>query len=200
MKVEAFDELGNSVFDKKGDLVCIEPFPSMPVYFWNDPENKKYINAYFSSFPGVWTHGDYIKITNFGGIVVYGRSDATLNPGGVRIGTAEIYRIVESMQGIEDSIVVGQRSNGDIIIVLFVVLSGSKILTPELTNEIKSKIRTEATPRHVPSKIFQVNEIPRTISGKKVEIAVSKILNDEKVENKDSLINPGSLNQFFEFK
>ena len=104
------------------------------------------------------------------------------------------------MQGIEDSIVVGQRSNGDIIIVLFVVLSGSKILTPELTNEIKSKIRTEATPRHVPSKIFQVNEIPRTISGKKVEIAVSKILNDEKVENKDSLINPGSLNQFFEFK
>ena len=157
MKVEAFDELGNSVFDKKGDLVCIEPFPSMPVYFWNDPENKKYINAYFSSFPGVWTHGDYIKITNFGGIVVYGRSDATLNPGGVRIGTAEIYRIVESMQGIEDSIVVGQRSNGDIIIVLFVVLSGSKILTPELTNEIKSKIRTEATPRHVPSKIFQVN-------------------------------------------
>jgi acetoacetyl-CoA synthetase len=200
MKVEAFNELGNSVFDKKGELVCSEPFPSMPVYFWNDPENKKYINAYFSSFPGVWTHGDYIKITNSGGIVVYGRSDATLNPGGVRIGTAEIYRIVESMQGIEDSIVVGQRSNGDIIIVLFVVLSGSKILTPELTNEIKSKVRTEATPRHVPSKILQVNEIPRTISGKKVEIAVSKILNDEKVENKDSLINPGSLNQFFEFK
>jgi len=200
MKVEAFDEEGKSVVDKKGELVCTEPFPSMPVYFWNDPENKKYMNAYFSSFPGVWKHGDYIKITNSGGIVVYGRSDATLNPGGVRIGTAEIYRIVESMKGIEDSIVVGQRSNSDILIVLFVVLNKSKTLTPELESKIKSNIRTEATPRHVPSKIFQVNEIPRTISGKKVEIAVTKILNGENVENKDSLMNPESLNQFFEFK
>lgn len=199
MKVEAFDEKGKNVVDKKGELVCTEPFPSMPIFFWNDPGNKKYINAYFSSFPGVWTHGDYIKITNSGSVVVYGRSDATLNPGGVRIGTAEIYRIVESMQGIEDSIVVGQKVNGDIIIVLFVVLGGSKILTPELVSEINSNIRNEVTPRHVPSKVFQVNEIPRTISGKKVEIAVSKILNGDKVENKDSLINPESLNQFFKF-
>ena len=200
MNVQAFDEKGKSVINKKGELVCTQPFPSMPVYFWNDPDNNKYREAYFTKFPEIWTHGDYIKITESGGIIVYGRSDATLNPGGVRIGTAEIYRIVESMPEITDSIVVEQKSNGDTIVILFVVLNENLTLSSELTENIKMNIRRNTTPRHVPSKIFQVNEIPRTISGKKVEIAVSKIINGETVENRDSLINPESLDQFLKYK
>ena len=200
MNVQAFDEKGKSVINEKGELVCTEPFPSMPVYFWNDPDNNKYREAYFNKFPEIWTHGDYIKITESGGIIVYGRSDATLNPGGVRIGTAEIYRIVESMPEVTDSIVVGQKSNGDTIVILFVVLNENLTLSSELTENIKMNIRRNATPRHIPSKIFQVNEIPRTISGKKVEIAVSKIINGETVENRDSLINPESLDQFLKYK
>ena len=200
MKVQVFDKNGKSIQNEKGELVCTEPFPSMPVYFWNDPDNKKYKGAYFNKFPEVWTHGDYIKIIENGGIIVYGRSDATLNPGGVRIGTAEIYRIVESMNEIADSIVVGQKLNGDTIVILFVVLNENVSLLPELIENIKMNIRKNATPRHVPSKIFQVGEIPRTISGKKVEVAVTKIINGESVENRDSLINPKSLDQFLRFK
>ncbi len=196
MKVEAFSEDGKSLIDKKGELVCTEPFPAMPIYFWNDEKGEKYKKAYFSKFEDVWTHGDYIRITKTGGVVVYGRSDATLNPGGVRIGTAEIYRIVETMDEIADSIVVGQKWNNDIKVVLFVVLKDEKILTPELTDNIKKNIRTKATPRHVPAKIYQVDEIPRTISGKKVEIAVTKIINGELIENKDVLANPASLEQY----
>jgi acetoacetyl-CoA synthetase len=200
MKVEAFNEQGDVVIDEKGELVCTEPFPSMPIYFWNDEDGNKYHKAYFETFDGLWAHGDYIKITKNGGIIVYGRSDATLNPGGVRIGTAEIYRIVERMDEIADSLVVGKKWNDDIKVILFVVLKGDSKLNINLVDKIKLKIRTNSTPRHVPSIIYQVKEIPHTISGKKVEIAVTKILNGEKVENKDALANPNSLDQFYEFK
>jgi acetoacetyl-CoA synthetase len=200
MKVEAFNDKGESVYDEKGELVCTEPFPSMPVYFWDDENGEKYHAAYFEKYGGVWSHGDYIKITPNGGIIVFGRSDATLNPGGVRIGTAEIYRIVEEIKDITDCIAVGKKINGDEIIVLFVVLSEGVILDRSLKNEIILQLKQKATARHVPSEIFAVNDIPRTISGKKVEIAVSKIVNGEKVENKDALANPESLSQFKVFK
>ena len=197
MKVEAFDETGKSVINEKGELVCTAPFPSRPVYFWNDPENIKYKSAYFEHFPGVWRHGDYIKITDTGGVIVYGRSDATLNPGGVRIGTAEIYRIVESIDEVSDSLAVGQNWNNDLRIILFVVLKNDIQLNNDLIEKIKTKIRTTATPRHVPALVYQIKEVPHTISGKKVELAVTKILNGETVENRDALANPDSLKQFY---
>lgn len=200
MKVEAFNEKGESVVGEKGELVCAEPFPSMPVYFWDDETGEKYRKAYFEKCEGIWAHGDYIKITENGGIIVYGRSDATLNPGGVRIGTAEIYRIVEEMEEIHDSLAVGKKWNGDEKVVLFVVINEGIELIDLLKEKIKTELRTKATPRHVPSEIFEVKEIPRTISGKKVEIAVSKILNGEEVDNKDALANPHSLEQFYRFK
>ena len=200
MKVEAFNEKDESVVGEKGELVCAEPFPSMPVYFWDDESGEKYRKAYFEKYEGIWRHGDYIKITENGGIIVYGRSDATLNPGGVRIGTAEIYRIVEDIDGIEDSIVVGKKFNGDEKVILFVLLTPEIKLDQTLKDRIKSELKLKATPRHVPSEIFEVKEIPRTISGKKVEIAVSKILNGEEVDNKDALANPNSLDQFYRFK
>jgi acetoacetyl-CoA synthetase len=199
MKVEAFNDKGESGIGEKGELVCTEPFPSMPVYFWDDESGEKYRKAYFEKHPGIWTHGDYIKITDNDGIIVYGRSDATLNPGGVRIGTAEIYRIVEGMEEIADSIVVGKRFNADEKIILFVVLKENEKLNQKIKDEIKLQLRQKATPRHVPAEIFEVKDIPRTISGKKVEIAVSKILNEEEVENKDALANPHSLDQFYEY-
>ena len=200
MKIEAFNEKGDSVVGEKGELVCTEPFPSMPVYFWDDGNGDKYRKAYFKKYPGIWTHGDYIKITESGGIVVYGRSDATLNPGGVRIGTAEIYRIVEQIEDVADSVVVGKKINGDEKIILFVVLKANKKLDKNLSDKIKSQLKEKATPRHVPAEIFQVNDIPRTISGKKVEIAVGKLLNGEVVENRDALANPESLDQFNKYK
>jgi len=199
MKVEAYNGKGESVVGEKGELVCSEPFPSMPVYFWDDDSGEKYRKAYFDKYAGIWAHGDYIKITENGGIIVYGRSDATLNPGGVRIGTAEIYRIVEEMNEIADSIVVGKKFNGDEKIILFVVLKESIKFNKSLKDAIKMELRQKATPRHIPSEIFEVKEIPRTISGKKVEIAVSKILNAEEVENKDTLANPESLKQFYKY-
>jgi acetoacetyl-CoA synthetase len=196
MKVEAFNENGVPVVEEKGELVCTEPFPSMPVYFWNDPEDIKYKAAYFDYYPGVWRHGDYIKETSNGGIVVYGRSDATLNPGGVRIGTAEIYRIVEAMDEITDSLVIGQNWKNDVRIILFVVLKLNRVLNDKLIEKIKNNIRINATPRHVPAKIIQINDVPRTISGKKVELAVTRIIHKENVENRDALANPDSLEQF----
>jgi acetoacetyl-CoA synthetase len=199
MKVEAFNEMGKSVVGEKGELVCTEPFPSMPVYFWDDEDGAKYRKAYFEKYPGIWTHGDFIEITETGGIKVYGRSDATLNPGGVRIGTAEIYRIVEEMEEIHDSLAVGKKWNGDEKVILFVVLNEGIELDDSLKANIKAELKAKATPRHVPSEIFEVKDIPRTISGKKVEIAVSKILNGEEVENKDALANPNSLDQFKPF-
>ena len=196
MKVEAFNEKGESVTEDKGELVCTKPFPSMPVYFWNDPEGIKYRSAYFEHYPGVWRHGDYIKVTRNGGIVVYGRSDATLNPGGVRIGTAEIYRIVEALDEITDSLVIGQNWKNDVRIILFVVLKKNTVLNDKLIEKIKSAIRTNASPRHVPSRIVQVMDVPRTISGKKVELAVTRIIQKENIENRDALANPESLDQF----
>lgn len=200
MKVEAYNDEGESVISAKGELVCTEPFPAMPVYFWNDENQEKYRRAYFSKYDGVWTHGDYIEITKNGGIIVYGRSDATLNPGGVRIGTAEIYRVIESLEEVIDSIVIGKKINNDVEVVLFVVLKDDIELSQELIGKIKAAIKTNATPRHVPANIFQVYEIPRTISGKKVEIAVSKVINNEEVENKDALANPHSLEQFIQYR
>src|SRR5574338_359923 len=199
MKVEAWSDEGKYIVEGKGELVCTAPFPSRPIYFWNDPENSKYQSAYFDYFPGVWRHGDYIKISATGGVVVYGRSDATLNPGGVRIGTAEIYKVVETMNKIADSLVVGKNVNDDVKVILFVVLKDKTILNNDLIQEIKNKIRKETTPRHVPSQIFQINEVPYTISGKKVEMAVKNILNGETVDNREALANPQSLDQFIAF-
>ena len=200
MKVEAWDNDGNSLNNGKGELICTEPFPSSPIYFWNDPENKNYKKAYFERFPNVWYHGDFIKITKDGGAIVYGRSDATLNPGGVRIGTAEIYRVVESVEEVLDSLVVGQNFQNDVRIILFVMLKDKLELDINLIEKIKTKIRLTATPRHVPALIFQVNSIPHTISGKKVELAVSRILNGEKVDNKEALENPESLEEYYIIK
>lgn len=196
MKVESWDEDGNSLIEQKGELVCTEPFPSRPIYFWNDDNNKKYLSAYFEHYPGIWRHGDFIKITETGGVVVYGRSDATLNPGGVRIGTAEIYRIVESVEEVTDSLVVGQNWKNDVRIILYVVLKSDFNLDDHLIKKIKRMIKQNASPRHIPSKIIQIREVPHTISGKKVELAVTRILNGEKVDNKDALANPNSLDQF----
>ncbi|MDZ4723787.1 MAG: acetoacetate--CoA ligase [candidate division Zixibacteria bacterium] len=196
MKVETYDDNGHSVVNQVGELVCAAAFPSMPVSFWNDPDGEKYHEAYFEHYPGIWRHGDYIKITERGGVIVYGRSDATLNPGGVRIGTAEIYNPVESMPEIADSIVVGQKWLDDIRIVLFVVLQSGETLTDSLKEKIRTTIRQKATPRHLPVLILQVNEIPRTLNGKKVEVAVTKIIHGDSVLNREALSNPNSLNQF----
>lgn len=197
MKVESWDETGNKIIGEKGELVCTKPFPSAPVYFWNDEQNKKYYNAYFAKFPGFWHHGDFIKITENGGVIVYGRSDATLNPGGIRIGTAEIYRIVDSLQNVSDSLVIGQDWLNDIRIILFIVLRENEKLDNKLIEEIKSAIKLNATPRHVPQIVIQVKQIPHTISGKKVELTVTRILNGGKPENVEALANPDSLNEFY---
>ncbi len=198
MEVEAYDDNGNPVIDEKGELVCTEPFPSSPVYFWNDSNNEKYRKAYFDRFPNVWHHGDFIKIKKNGGVVVYGRSDATLNPGGVRIGTSEIYRIVESIDEVVDSLVVGQNWKNDVRVVLFVILKNEIVIDDKLVEKIKTKIRTSTTPRHVPAIVYQVESIPHTISGKKVELAVTRILNGEMVDNKEALANPESLEEYYE--
>ena len=196
MKVETYNNKGEPVVDEIGELVCTAPFPSRPVYFWNDPDNKKYKAAYFEHFPGVWRHGDYIKIGPHGGITVYGRSDATLNPGGVRIGTAEIYGPVEAMEEVVDSLAVGQEWDDDTRVVLFVVLKEGRMLDNDLREEIRQNIRAERTPRHVPAKIIQVKEIPHTLNGKKVEMAVTRIIHGRDVSNRDALANPDALDQF----
>jgi acetoacetyl-CoA synthetase len=196
MKVEALNENGKPVIEEKGELVCTAPFPSMPVFFWNDPDGKKYKSAYFEDYPGIWKHGDFIKITDNGGVIVYGRSDATLNPGGVRIGTAEIYRIVESMEEIDDSIVVGQKWNDDIRVILFVVVNKNYTFNEDLVKKLQYNIRNYASPRHVPNKIIKVDDIPHTLNGKKVEISVTRLIHNERIENKDALANPESLQNF----
>ena len=193
MKVEAFDQNGKPVLDEQGELVCTAPFPSMPLYFWNDPDNQKYHDAYFSVYPGVWRHGDYIEINDHGGGKIYGRSDATLNPGGVRIGTAEIYRQMEMIDEIEDSIVVGQNWENDVRVILFVKMADGHQLTDELKQHIKKVIRSEASPRHVPAKIIEVPDIPYTLNMKKVELAVKKMIENQPVKNKDALKNPEAL-------
>jgi len=199
MKVECWNNEGKSVIGEKGELVCTEIFPSMPIYFMNDDSFQLYNNAYFNFFPDVWRHGDLIEITPRDGIIVYGRSDATLNPGGVRIGTAEIYRSVEELGEVSDSLAASVNIDGDSRIVLFVVLNGVN-LDDNLKLKIKNKIKNDLSPRHTPDYIFQINEIPLTMNGKKVEIAVSKILNGLPVDNLEALANPESLNQFKNLK
>jgi len=193
MKVEAFDENGKPVINQQGELVCTAPFPSMPIYFWDDPDGRKYHSAYFDVFPNIWRHGDFITINERGGVVIYGRSDATLNPGGVRIGTAEIYRVVEQMEEIEDSVVVGQRWKDDVRILLFVKPAQGFELTDELKNKIRKNIQSQASPRHVPKKIIATPAVPYTLNMKKVELAVKKMIEGQPVLNKDALSNPEAL-------
>ena len=200
MKVEAFDENGKPVVNQQGELVCTAPFPSMPIYFWNDPDKQKYHDAYFDVYPNAWRHGDYILITEKGGVVIYGRSDATLNPGGVRIGTAEIYRQVDLIEEIEDCVVVGQKWKNDVRVILFVKMAQGYELTDEIINKVKTTIRTNASPRHVPAVIVSVPDIPYTHNMKKVELAVNKVIHNQPVLNKDSLKNPESLDHFTNLK
>jgi len=190
MKVEAFDEKGQPVIGRQGELVCTAPAPSMPIYFWDDPDGKKYRDAYFDVYPNVWRHGDYIEINERGGVTIYGRSDATLNPGGVRIGTAEIYRQVEMLDEIEDSLVVGQEWKNDVRVILFIKMMQGCELTDDLKKKIRDTIRTNASPRHVPAKIVAVPDVPYTLNMKKVELAVKKTIHGQAVLNKDALKNP----------
>ncbi len=196
MDVDAFDQNGNSVRNEKGELVCKKVFPSMPIYFWNDPNGLKYHNAYFDEYDNIWYHGDYIEINDHGGVRIFGRSDATLNPQGVRIGTAEIYRVVEKMDEVNDSLVVGVQKDGDEQVALFLKLNDGHELSDELKDEIKSSIRKNCSHRHVPSIIRSVPDIPYTINLKKVELAVKKVIHGEEVTNKDALANPESLDYF----
>ncbi len=196
MAVEIYDEHGKSVINENGELVCTKAFPSMPVGFWNDPDNAKYHAAYFERFPGVWAHGDYAEITHGRGMLIHGRSDAVLNPGGVRIGTSEIYRQVEQLDEILESIAIGQDWDDDVRVVLFVVLRHGVELSDNLKQTIRKAIRDNTTPRHVPAKIIAVPEIPRTISGKIVELAVRSAVHGEEVKNTDALANPDALEHF----
>jgi len=196
LDVQIFDDHGNSVIGENGELVCTNAFPSMPVCFWNDPGDRKYHSAYFERFPGVWAHGDYAEITARGGVVIHGRSDAVLNPGGVRIGTSEIYRQVEKLNEVVESVAIGQDWDDDVRVVLFVVLREGLALDDDLEADIRRTIRDNTTPRHVPAKIIQVDEIPRTISGKIVELAVRSVVHGEMVKNTDALANPQALDNF----
>jgi acetoacetyl-CoA synthetase len=200
MDVDVYDEDGRPLLHAKGELVCKSPFPSMPVRFWNDPDGAKYHAAYFDRFPNIWCHGDWVEITEHDGLVIYGRSDATLNPGGVRIGTAEIYRQVEQMPEVVESIVIGQDwppgEVGDVRVVLFVKLADGIVLDDALAERIRQHIRTHTTPRHVPAKVVQVTDIPRTKSGKIVELAVRNVVHGRDVRNAEALANPEALEQF----
>ncbi len=200
MRVEIFDDMGRPVVGEAGELVCTAPFPSMPVAFWNDPDGAKYRAAYFERYPNAWRHGDWAELTPRGGMIIYGRSDATLNPGGVRIGTAEIYRQVEQLPEVVESVVIGQElgagESGDVRIVLFVRLADGVSLTEHLEQRIRAQIRTHASPHHVPNKIIQVADIPRTISGKITELAVRDVVHGRPVKNADALANPAALELF----
>jgi acetoacetyl-CoA synthetase len=196
MNVEVWDDRGRPIVGERGELVCTAPFPSMPVGFWNDPDGRRYHAAYFERYPGVWHHGDYALLTSRGGLVILGRSDAVLNPGGVRIGTAEIYRQVEQLDEVMESVVVGQEWKNDIRVVLFVRLRDDLALDDAISERIRRQIRTNTTPRHVPAVILQVPEIPRTISGKVVELAVRETIHGRPVKNTDALANPEALEHF----
>ncbi|TKB50831.1 acetoacetate--CoA ligase [Ferrimonas aestuarii] len=196
MDVQVFDDAGKAVTSGKGELVCTTPFPSMPIGFWNDPDNSRYQDAYFNRFDNVWAHGDYAEHTEQGGLIIHGRSDSVLNPGGVRIGTAEIYRQVEKIDAVQESLAVGQNWQDDVRVVLFVVLKPGFELNEELKQQIKLEIRSNTTPRHVPAKIIAVADLPKTLSGKLVEVAVRKVIHGESVNNTDALSNPESLTQF----
>lgn len=195
--MDVFDDQGNSAEPgEKGELVCLRPFPSKPLGFWGDIDNQNYRSAYFEGFPGVWTHGDFATKTQSGGYILYGRSDATLNSKGIRIGTAEIYRIVESFNEISESMAVSQDWDGDTRVVLFVVMKGDSTLSDELVKSIQTSLRTQASPRHVPEKIIAAPELPRTKSNKLVELAVNDVINGRKVRNRDGVANPEALEWF----
>jgi acetoacetyl-CoA synthetase len=196
MDMDVFNDHGKSIKNKKGELVCKNPFPSMPIKFWNDKNNKKFKKAYFKKFKGVWHHGDYAEIKDSGGFIIYGRSDTTLNPGGVRLGTAEIYSVVEKFKEVQESLVVGQPWANDVRIVLFLVMNKSYDFKEELINKIKQQIKMDASPRHVPSKIIKVSDIPRTKNGKVVELAVKNIIEGNNVKNIQALANPEILEQY----
>jgi acetoacetyl-CoA synthetase len=196
MKVEAFDEFGKPVTNQQGELVCTAPFPSMPIYFWDDPDGRKYHAAYFDVYPGIWRHGDFIEINERGGVTIYGRSDATLNPGGVRIGTAEIYRQVEQIDEIQDSVVIGQNWKNDVRVILFVKMAPNVALTEAIRKKIRDTIRANASPRHVPAKIVAVSDVPYTLNMKKVELAVRNVVHGQEVKNKDALRNPEALDGY----
>jgi acetoacetyl-CoA synthetase len=196
MDVQVWNDAGQPVTGEKGELVCAQHFPAMPVGFWHDPQGEKFHAAYFESFPGIWAHGDYAEITEHGGLVIHGRSDAVLNPGGVRIGTAEIYRQVEKVEAVLESIAIGQEWDDDVRVVLFVRLRDGVVLTEQLQAQIRQVIRANTTPRHVPAKIIAVADIPRTISGKIVELAVRNVVHGRPVKNTDALANPQALALF----
>ena len=193
MAFEVYGVMGQPRGRGKGERVCTRPFPSMPGGFWNDPDGRRYHEAYFARFPGVWCHGDFVELTGHRGMIVHGRSDATLNPGGVRIGTAEIYRQVEKIDEVIDSLVIGQNWEGDVRVVLFVRLREGVVLDDALIERIRNQIRSRTTPRHVPAKVLQVSDIPRTRSGKIVELAVRQVVHGEEVRNTESLANPEAL-------
>ena len=196
MAVDVFDEAGKPVRGAKGELVCTRSFPSAPIWFWDDPNDAKYRAAYFEKYDGTWAHGDFAEITPSGGLIVYGRSDATLNPGGVRIGTAEIYRQVETIEEVVDSVAVGQEWEGDTRIVLFVVLREGATLDDSLRQRIKRRIREHASPRHVPAVVAAVPDVPRTLSGKVTELAVREAVHGREVKNTTALANPEALGAF----
>ena len=200
MDVDIFDDHGKPVINKKGELVCKNPFPSMPTKFWNDLNNIKFKNAYFNKFEGVWHHGDYAEIKKSGGYVIYGRSDATLNPGGVRLGTAEIYSVVEKFKEIKESLVVGQSWDNDVRIVLFLVMDNKYVLNDNLIDKIKKQIRKDASPRHVPSKVISISDIPRTKNGKIVELAVKNTIEGNEIKNIQALANPEILKEYKNLK
>jgi len=196
MDVHVYDDDGNSLRNEKGELVCTQSFPTMPLYFWNDKNNEKYHDAYFNKYPNIWCHGDYILKTANNGFIIFGRSDATLNPGGVRIGTAEIYRQVEQIEEVLEGLVVGQMWQGDTRVILFIRLNKNTDLTQDLIDKIKSKIRVGASPRHVPAKIIAVNDIPRTKSGKIAELAVRDLIHNKQINNQTALANPECLDEY----
>lgn len=193
MAVDVFDDVGHGIQGDKGELVCTKAFPSMPIEFWDDPDGRRYHAAYFDKYPNIWCHGDWVSWTEHGGMVIYGRSDATLNPGGVRIGTAEIYRQVEKLPQIKESIVIGQEWDNDTRVVLFVILSDGVVLDDALTAHIKKQVRDNCTPRHVPAKILAVADIPRTKSGKITELAVRDVVHGRAIKNREALANPEAL-------
>lgn len=197
MKVKAYDEKGNSIVDQQGELVCEVPSPSMPLYFWADPDDKKYKEAYFTVYPNVWRHGDYVVFhSDTRGVTFFGQSDSVLKPSGVRIGTAEIYNQVETLDEVADSLAIGQTWRGDQRIILFVKLAEGYQLTEDLRNKIKMTLRRNTSPRHVPAKIIEVPGIPYTLNMKKVESAVTNIIHGKPVLNRDALINPESLDYY----
>jgi len=200
LDVDIFNDKGKSVKNRKGELVCKNPFPSMPLKFWNDKNDKKFKDAYFNRFNNNWHHGDFAEIKNTGGFIIHGRSDTTLNPGGVRLGTAEIYSEVEKFTQIKESIVVGQSWDNDIRVILFIVMNEKFNFTEDLLKKIKNQIRKNTSPRHVPSKIIVVKDIPRTKSGKIVELAVKNVIEGNIIKNKEALANPQALKQFKNLK